>query len=58
MAELDFSGILPEDKDKKDSLDFSGIVEDEKEKEEDKGFFKSIGDASLSGGAGLVSGVI
>ena len=58
MAELDFSGILPEDKDKKDSLDFSGIVEDEKEKEEDKGFFKSIGDASLSGGAGLVSGAI
>ena len=27
-------------------------------KEEDKGFFKSIGDASLSGGAGLISGAI
>ena len=59
MAEIDYSGVtLPNLS--KNNIDYSGTIveEKEKEKEENKGFFESIGDASLSGGAGLVSGVI
>ena len=59
MAEIDYSGVtLPNLSKKKDTIDYSGTIIEEKEKEEDKGFFESIGDASLSGGAGLISGAI
>ena len=59
MAEIDYSGVtLPNLS--KNNIDYSRTIveEKEKEKEENKGFFESIGDASLSGGAGLVSGAI
>jgi len=64
MAEIDYSGIIPnlsKDKDRKDKIDYSGILTEQKKeepKEEDKGFFESIGEAGLSGGAGLISGAI
>lgn len=61
MAEIDYSGIalpnLSKNKEKKDTIDYSGILKEE-EKKEDKGFFESIGEAGLSGGAGLISGAL